>query len=393
MDIFLFLLPSQNESLASQKVNNAGLVQRCVIVQKDQQGFGFTFEGSAGEDFQEIVSQFCSHQALALELIKNKQRKEPRFQQLIQECEAHPQCRRLQLKDLLVSEMQRLTKYPLLLGNIIKYTDSLNPDLPLLKRAQHCCRGILKVVNQAVKETENRHRLDQYQRKLDLTPLERTTNPALLLEDLLVLLQRVDDRLVLRCPTKTLGGGGSDLKMFFSPIVRLDSVLVRSVATGERNSGLFVSVPERVLGTPLRVSPGKGTAAWCAGGESHSQGSAGVLEGLPCWKDLLEEAVSLATQSQAPANHRPAAVTSSSLDLEPESSGTTGSVDYNSEESLVEPSVSMETETAEDTDEVTTPTPPADQSVGGIDDVTEPPPPSFAGGVADAALQDGESLT
>ncbi|MGH0170398.1 UNVERIFIED_CONTAM: hypothetical protein FKN15_058844, partial [Acipenser sinensis] len=241
---------------------------------------------------------------------------------LARECEAHPQCRRLQLKDLLVSEMQRLTKYPLLLGNIIKYTDKLQ---------------------------------------------------ALLLEDLLVLLQRVDDRLVLRCPTKTLGGGGSDLKMFFSPIVRLDSVLVRSVATGERNSGLFVSVPERVLGTPLRVSPGKGTAA--------------------CWKDLLEEAVSLATQSQAPANHRPAAVTSSSLDLEPESSGTTGSVDYNSEESLVEPSVSMETETAEDTDEVTTPTPPADQSVGGIDDVTEPPPPSFAGGVADAALQDGESLT
>ncbi|XP_058877606.1 rho guanine nucleotide exchange factor 11 isoform X3 [Acipenser ruthenus] len=361
------------------------------------------FEGSAGEDFQEIVSQFCSHQALALELIKNKQRKEPRFQQLIQECEANPQCRRLQLKDLLVSEMQRLTKYPLLLGNIIKYTDSLNPDLPLLKRAQHCCRGILKVVNQAVKETENRHRLDQYQRKLDLTPLERTTNPvaaqfknldlttkrmihegpltwrvskdktielqALLLEDLLVLLQRVDDRLVLRCPTKTLGGGGSDLKMFFSPIVRLDSVLVRSVAT-DKKALFIISTSERQIYELV----------------------AGTSSEKNTWKDLLEEAVSLATQSQAPANHRPAAVTSSSLDLEPESSGTTGSVDYNSEESLVEPSVSMETETAEDTDEVTTPTPPADQSAGGIDDVTEAPPPCFAGGIADAALQDVENL-
>lgn len=42
---------------------------------------------------------------------------------LIQECEASPLCRRLQLKDMLVSEMQRLTKYPLLLDNIIKYTD------------------------------------------------------------------------------------------------------------------------------------------------------------------------------------------------------------------------------------------------------------------------------
>lgn len=42
---------------------------------------------------------------------------------LTQECEASPQCRRLQLKDLLVSEMQRLTKYPLLLDKIIKHTE------------------------------------------------------------------------------------------------------------------------------------------------------------------------------------------------------------------------------------------------------------------------------
>lgn len=40
-----------------------------------------------------------------------------------QECEASPHCRRLQLKDLLVSEMQRLTKYPLLLDKIIKHTE------------------------------------------------------------------------------------------------------------------------------------------------------------------------------------------------------------------------------------------------------------------------------
>lgn len=41
----------------------------------------------------------------------------------IQECEASPHCRRLQLKDLLVSEMHRITKYPLLLDKIIKHTE------------------------------------------------------------------------------------------------------------------------------------------------------------------------------------------------------------------------------------------------------------------------------
>lgn len=46
----------------------------------------------------------------------------------MQEAESHPQCRRLQLRDLIISEMQRLTKYPLLLENIIKHTEGRAPD-------------------------------------------------------------------------------------------------------------------------------------------------------------------------------------------------------------------------------------------------------------------------
>lgn len=59
---------------------------------------------------------------------------------------------------------------------------------------------------------------------------------ALLLSDCLVLLQRgPDDRLQLRYPSRWLGGGGGgggDSKTSFSPLVKLDSLLVRSVATG-----------------------------------------------------------------------------------------------------------------------------------------------------------------
>ena len=41
----------------------------------------------------------------------------------VQEAESHPQCRRLQLRDLIISEMQRLTKYPLLLESVLKHTE------------------------------------------------------------------------------------------------------------------------------------------------------------------------------------------------------------------------------------------------------------------------------
>lgn len=59
----------------------------------------------------------------------------------------------------------------------------------------------------------------------------------MLLSDCLVLLQRgPDERLQLRYPSRWLGGGGGgsgDSKTSFSPVVKLDSSLVRSVATGE----------------------------------------------------------------------------------------------------------------------------------------------------------------
>ncbi|XP_023598367.1 rho guanine nucleotide exchange factor 11 [Trichechus manatus latirostris] len=135
------------------------------------------FDGPAREELQQVAAQFCSYQSIALELIKTKQRKESRFQLFMQEAESHPQCRRLQLRDLIISEMQRLTKYPLLLENIIKHTEGGTSEHEKLCRARDQCREILKYVNEAVKQTENRHRLEGYQKRLDTTSLERASNP------------------------------------------------------------------------------------------------------------------------------------------------------------------------------------------------------------------------
>ncbi|KAJ8354729.1 hypothetical protein SKAU_G00222960 [Synaphobranchus kaupii] len=59
------------------------------------------FNGAEGEWFQKLTSRFCSHQSYALDQIKGKQKKDPRFNTFIQEAESKPQCRRLQLKDII----------------------------------------------------------------------------------------------------------------------------------------------------------------------------------------------------------------------------------------------------------------------------------------------------
>uniref|UniRef100_A0A2K5CC14 Rho guanine nucleotide exchange factor 11 n=1 Tax=Aotus nancymaae TaxID=37293 RepID=A0A2K5CC14_AOTNA len=267
------------------------------------------FDGPAREEFQQVAAQFCSYQSIALELVSTKQRKESRFQLFMQEAESHPQCRRLQLRDLIISEMQRLTKYPLLLESIIKHTEGGTSEHEKLCRARDQCREILKYVNEAVKQTENRHRLEGYQKRLDATALKRASNPlaaefqsldlttrkmihegpltwriskdktldlhVLLLEDLLVLLQKQDEKLLLKCHSKT-AVGSSDSKQTFSPVLKLNAVLIRSVATDKR---AFFIICTSKLGPPqiyelvALTSSDKNT-----------------------WMELLEEAVRHATR-------------------------------------------------------------------------------------------------
>ncbi|XP_042256545.1 rho guanine nucleotide exchange factor 11 isoform X3 [Thunnus maccoyii] len=345
------------------------------------------FEGAAGEEFQEQASQLCSQQSQALELIKNKQRKDPRFAHIIQECEASPHCRRLQLKDLLVSEMQRLTKYPLLLDNILKHTDAGSADLPALQRAQACCRGILQAVNEVVRETEHRQRLSQYQRRLDAAPqfknLDLSTKKmihegpltwkvskdkqleiqALLLSDCLVLLQRApDDRLQLRYPSRWLGGGGGgsgDSKTSFSPLVKLDSLLVRSVATD--NKALYViSTTERQI----------------------YELAAGTSSEKNTWKDLLEKTIASSGGSSPLINHGSMPISSPSLGS---ASPVSTSSHVYTDNSMTEQSDSMETHSSNDDIALSADTP-TDQSGAFICGERQ------AVGVAEAALQDVETL-
>ncbi|XP_035377027.1 rho guanine nucleotide exchange factor 11-like [Electrophorus electricus] len=355
------------------------------------------FEDAAGEEFQEQVSHLCSQQSQALELIKNK-RKDPRFAHLIQECEASPHCRRLQLKDLLVSEMQRLTKYPLLLDNIIRHTEAGSPDLQPLLRAQACCRGILRAVNEVVRETEHRRLLSRYQRRLDLSPLERQASPvaaqfknldlttkkmihegpltwkvskdkaidihALLLSDMLVLLQRgPGDRLILRCPARSLGGvwgGNMHLKTTFCPVVRLDSSLVRSVATD--NKALYViSTSERQIYELV----------------------AGISSEKNTWKNLLEKTISSASGG-IEATEQGSTAPSAVLRLH---GNQVGRLDG----SLTEESGSIERDSQCDNENVLTPTIATDQSEAYMHTGGQ----GYVGGqakVAHAALQDVRTL-
>ncbi|XP_044130832.1 rho guanine nucleotide exchange factor 1 isoform X5 [Bufo gargarizans] len=228
------------------------------------------FDGTEGLWFQKISSRFCSRQPFALEQLKQKQKKDPRFTQFIQEAESNPQCRRLQLKDIIPFEMQRLTKYPLLLQNIANLTEE-EEEKQKVQKAAECCRQILNHVNTEVREMENKMKLIDYQRRLDMSNLKQSNDPlfsefkniditkknliyegtltwrvskdksvdvhVLLLDDILMLLQKQDERLVLKCQSRTITPA-PDGKLMLSPIIKLNTAMAREVATD--NKAFFV---------------------------------------------------------------------------------------------------------------------------------------------------------
>ncbi|XP_030076219.1 rho guanine nucleotide exchange factor 12 isoform X2 [Microcaecilia unicolor] len=265
LDEILMLHVGLNEQMRSVRKRN----ETSVIDQIGEDLLTW-FNGEGEEKLKQAAATFCSNQPFALEMIKSRQKKDSRFLSFMQDAESNPLCRRLQLKDIIPTEMQRLTKYPLLLDNIAKYSDRPE-EKEKVKKAADCCRQILNYVNHAVKEAENKQRLEDYQRRLDFSYLKQAEDPmldefrnldltkrkmihegpltwkvnrdktidlyTLLLEDILVLLQKQDDKLVLRCHSKILASS-ADSRHIFSPIIKLNTVLVRQVATD--NKALFV---------------------------------------------------------------------------------------------------------------------------------------------------------
>uniref|UniRef100_A0A8C9SJL1 Rho guanine nucleotide exchange factor (GEF) 1 n=1 Tax=Scleropages formosus TaxID=113540 RepID=A0A8C9SJL1_SCLFO len=211
------------------------------------------FSGSEGDWFQKLTARFCSHQSYVLDEIKTRQKRDPRFGAFIQEAEGKPQCRRLQLKDIIPTEMQRLTKYPLLLENIAKSTEDPE-EREMVQQAADSCRKILNHVNEEVKEKENLRKcffviilllsnvlfqnIDLTLRKMifegpvtwKVTKEKSIEVQCLLLSDLLVLLQRQDDKMLLKCQSKN-HSGVPEGKQMLSPIIKLSSAFLREVAT------------------------------------------------------------------------------------------------------------------------------------------------------------------
>ncbi|KAL1517182.1 hypothetical protein ABEB36_000980 [Hypothenemus hampei] len=226
-----------------------------------------TLTGPQGEQLRKAAATFCERQQLALEFIKRKRERDNKFDSLLSECEKKRQCRRLQLQGILPYEMQRLTRYRLLLERLIKSVEAAEEtssdykdELINLRQAHQSSKEILGYVDEAAKQAHNKHRLEEIQRHLDVSNFRNSDHPivndfrnidltryklilegslqlrrpnkapvqvhVLLMEEMVVILQKESDKFLL----KFFQSGASTQMAPLSPIIKMNTLLVRENA-------------------------------------------------------------------------------------------------------------------------------------------------------------------
>ncbi|XP_054618367.1 intersectin-2a isoform X3 [Dunckerocampus dactyliophorus] len=232
--------------------------------------------------------RFCSCQLNAAALLQSKTHNQPDFKDFLKKIATNYRCKGMPLSSFLLKPMQRITRYPLLIKNILEHTPDHHADHAALREALERAEELCSQVNEGVREKENSDRLEWIQSRVQcdgaiehlvFNSLTNCLGPRKLLHsgrlhkskssrELWAFL--FNDFLLLTHATKTFSSSGPDklfspkssmqLKMYKTPLF-LNEVLVKMPADPSSDEPLFhVSHIDRVYS--LRTETLNERATW-----------------------------------------------------------------------------------------------------------------------------------
>ncbi|KFD55689.1 hypothetical protein M514_03437, partial [Trichuris suis] len=298
------------------------------------------FCGEAGERLKNIASTFCQHLQQALEALKQEIRKDQKLRDFLQVIETLPVCRKLQLRDMLPVEMQRLTKYPLLLESILKYTPDPSVEADQLRKSIHGTHAILEAVNTAKRNSENRMRLEQLQRNIDTSQFVKVNHPmseeyrrlnvtnysliyegnlfwrlgknkviplhAVLLDELLLLLSKSSDGHRLSLRFHNLNTGKEDMKWTHCPLLKLSNLIAKDMATDKKAFFLVSTSPYGPQIYELAANSFVEKKSWLSRLTEQIETCRKLDQGKRCSISMVEE---VASDNKRHKDHSPARAT------------------------------------------------------------------------------------
>ncbi|XP_056138145.1 pleckstrin homology domain-containing family G member 7 isoform X2 [Lampris incognitus] len=122
-----------------------------------------------GDSICQCLQKYCLNYSTALVYLDSLKHRQD-FGSYVKWCERNEQCRRLQLRDLLVAPLQRLTRYPLLLRNIRKRCWTEEEEAALQVLAEHVDTSICDLEGK-VKWLDNYQKVKQLRDALVWLPV------------------------------------------------------------------------------------------------------------------------------------------------------------------------------------------------------------------------------
>uniref|UniRef100_A0A8B9GXL5 Intersectin 2b n=1 Tax=Astyanax mexicanus TaxID=7994 RepID=A0A8B9GXL5_ASTMX len=107
--------------------------------------------------------RFCSCQLNAAALLQQKTDQEPDFKDFLKKIATDYRCKGMPLSSFLLKPMQRITRYPLHIKNILESTPDSHVDHSQLREALEKAEELCSQVNEGVREKENSDRLEWIQ--------------------------------------------------------------------------------------------------------------------------------------------------------------------------------------------------------------------------------------
>ncbi|KAH7911883.1 hypothetical protein BJ138DRAFT_1062162 [Hygrophoropsis aurantiaca] len=137
-----------------------------------------------------VYLAYCVNQTNGGRVLQSMRDLKPDVATQLQRLREDPAARNLDLSSYLLVPMQRVTKYPLLIRQILQYTDETSQDRGSILAALDSAEKILEHVNETIREQEGRGRLGEIsqnlwigQGRLDLTAPTRHMGPRKLLKE------------------------------------------------------------------------------------------------------------------------------------------------------------------------------------------------------------------
>ncbi|XP_073440173.1 rho guanine nucleotide exchange factor 28 isoform X2 [Dendrobates tinctorius] len=217
------------------------------------------FSAENAEKMKRIYGEFCSHHIEAVNLFKELQQNK-KFQNFLKVTNSNLQARRRGIPECILLVTQRITKYPVLVERILRYTPDGTEEHKDLCRALGLIKDMVTAVDLRVSEFERKQKLEEFLNKIENKTFTKMKNghvftkqdlrikervllhdgvllwktatgrfkdiQALLLSDVLLFLQEKDQKYVF---------AAVDQK---PPIISLQKLIVREVANEER--GMFL---------------------------------------------------------------------------------------------------------------------------------------------------------